>query len=84
MVWEPCLPLPTVPPRPPRGPGGGGAAARGGGRRAPEAQLVFSREMICATVGPSASKAVTARGGSRKVASETWLADGPSADGAFQ
>ena len=30
----------------------------------------------------SASKAVTARGGSRKVASETWLADGPSADGA--
>ena len=26
---------------------------------------------------------VTARGGSRKVASETWLADGPSADGAF-
>jgi len=32
----------------------------------------------------SASKAVTARGGSRKVASEAWLADGPSADGAFQ
>ena len=29
----------------------------------------------------SVSKAITARGGSRKVASETWLADGPSADG---
>ena len=32
----------------------------------------------------SVSKAVTARCGSRKVASETWLADGASADGAFQ
>ena len=32
----------------------------------------------------SAGKAVTARDGSRKVASEAWLADGSSADGAFQ
>ena len=38
----------------------------------------------CASIGVSASKAVTARGGSRRVASEAWLADGPSADGAFQ
>ena len=41
-------------------------------------------QQIDLSVDVSARTLVTARGGSRKVVPETCLADGPSADGAFQ